>query len=78
MVSVYDKVALLNGGRRREKNLVLVRPFAWVIEGGAGARTDSMSAMPGSNYVMRDRALDDAVVIKLPVWIDLVRQTYKA
>ncbi|MET0294015.1 MAG: hypothetical protein ABW042_03285 [Phenylobacterium sp.] len=78
LVSAGDRGPGYFGAWRLGKDFNLIGPFATVQEGGAGVRTGSMGPQADSNYIVRDRARGDAVVVDLPVWTGLVRQAFQA
>ncbi|PZQ59987.1 MAG: hypothetical protein DI570_15105 [Phenylobacterium zucineum] len=64
------------GWLRMTKDLAVPTPFATVAKGEGAVRALSVSTVTDSNYIDRDAARGDAVVVDVPVWTGLVRQAY--
>jgi hypothetical protein len=77
-ISAYEKGAPFSGAWRLSRDYNVAGPFATIQQGGAGVRTGSMTAVADQNYQTQDRARGDAVVVDLPVWERLARETIAA
>lgn len=76
MASTADGRFVNPGGLRLTKDLTTPTPFATVAKGEGAVRALSVSTVTDSNYIARDAARGDAVVVDAPVWTGLVRQAY--
>jgi hypothetical protein len=76
LASAGDGRFVSPGWLRMTKDLTVPTPFATVAKGEGAVRALSVSTVTDSNYIDRDAARGDAVVVNVPVWTGLVRQAY--